>query len=103
MANLIECYVCQEHKRSLEVNGWWTVGATSGFSCEHMPPEGPPADKVCVCGASHASVLFQRFLTTGALEKEVHAGNQSKPVGLTEETILSSSTETEKGQNGSES
>ena len=79
MENLIQCCVCGEHKRSSMVNGWWVIETTLfGFSCEHMPRAGPPASKKCACGAAHAGILFQRYLTNGTLEKEVHEVKQSK-------------------------
>ena len=78
IATSVKCDVCGIEKR--QANHWYRVAVqgrkfvSSGFEAKQEPWR----DQKEVCGPGHAQTLFQRFLSTGTLEMEMHP----QPEGL---------------------
>ena len=68
----IVCDICGIEKQS--ANHWWWVrldGKT--FRAGSLKTQRAPSPKdQHACGSNHAGTLFQRFLSTGTLEMEMH-------------------------------
>lgn len=81
IATIVKCDVCGIEKR--QANHWYRVAVqgrkfvSSGFEAKQEPWR----EQKEVCGPGHAQTLFQRFLSTGTLEMEIHP-QAKKPEGL---------------------
>jgi hypothetical protein len=84
----IECDVCGIEKKS--VNHWWWLRLEGKKFVSGSLASQKIAGKEDrhACGSDHAGVLYQRFLGTGKLDKEMHPEPASRPVGLTEAAAL---------------
>jgi hypothetical protein len=77
----IKCDVCGIRKQ--QANHWYRVAVqgkkflSSSLDAEPKPWKGEKQ----ACGPGHAQTLYQRFLSTGTLEMEMHP-QAEKPEGL---------------------
>ena len=96
----IECDVCSIEKKS--VNHWWWVRLDGSrfVSGSLKTQKVAGAEDRHACGSDHAGILYQRFMATGKLDKEMHPETQAKPIGLTEAGILGKEPEIEKEEEG---